>query len=277
MNNNEALMGMVENFFKFQALPLLVNIVTALLIFYIGKKLAKMLVKLSKKVMAKAKMDQVLIDFLGTIFYSILLLVVVIAALEQLGVETTSLVALLGAAGLAVGLALKDSLSNFASGVMLIVFRPFKKGDFIEAAGVSGIVENITIFNTMMRSGDNKEIIVPNSGIYGGTIVNYSAKPTRRVDMVFGIGYDDDLRKAKALLMEILESDERVLSDPAPMVTVKELGDSSVNFNVRPWVNSADYWGVFADTHEKVKLAFDEAGISIPYPQMDVHLDKPCD
>lgn len=274
MFNYEEFVKALESFFTIQAVPLLINLLTALLIFFIGKKLAKMLLSLAKKLMGKAKLDKVLVDFLGAILYGALLLVVTIAALEQLGVETTSLVALLGAAGLAIGLALKDSLSNFASGVMLIVFRPFKVGDFIEAAGVSGIVENITIFNTMMRSGDNKEIIVPNGGIYGGTIINYSAKPTRRVDMVFGIGYDDDLKKAKEILMGILVEDERVLEDPSPMVTVAALADSSINFNVRPWVKSSDYWGVYADTHEKVKLAFDEAGISIPYPQMDVHLDK---
>lgn len=274
MSNFDEFLKTLDSFVTMQALPMLMNVITALLVFFIGKRIAKMLLSLSKKLMKKAKMDEALVDFLGAILYGILLLVVAIISLEQLGVDTTSLVALLGAAGLAVGLALKDSLSNFASGVMLIIFRPFKPGDFIEAAGEMGVVEKITIFNTMMRSGDNKEIIIPNGGIYGGTIINYSAKPTRRVDMVFGIGYDDDLKKAKEILLDILKNDERVLTDPGPMVAVRELADSSINFNVRPWVKSGDYWGVYADTHEKVKLSFDEAGISIPYPQMDVHSHK---
>lgn len=274
MGDQQHIVKTLETFLTLQAVPLLINVILALLIFFIGKKVAKVIVSLAKKLMTKAKLDNVLVDFLGAILYGALLLVVIIAAVEKLGVETTSLVALLGAAGLAVGLALKDSLSNFASGVLLIIFRPFKVGDFIEAAGVSGIVENITIFNTMMRSGDNKQIIVPNGGIYGGTIINYSAKPTRRVDMVFGIGYDDDLKKAKAILVEILEQDERVLDDPKPLVAVAQLADSSINFNVRPWVKSKDYWPVFGDTQEKVKLAFDEAGIGIPFPQMDVHVHK---
>jgi len=162
-------------------------------------------------------------------------------------------------------------LQNLASGVMLIVFRPFKDGDFIEAAGVSGIVEEIGIFTTTIRSGDNKEIIVPNGALFGGTITNVSARDTRRVDMVFGIGYDDDIRKAKDIIKQILDEDGRVLDDPAPLIAVGELADSSVNFNVRPWVKSGDYWAVYFDTHEKIKLAFDAAGISIPYPQMDVH------
>ena len=203
-----------------------------------------------------------------------MLLVVIIASLNQLGVDTTSLIALIGAAGLAVGLALQGTLQNFAAGVMLIIFRPFKTGDFVEAGGCAGIVENVSIFNTVMRTGDNKEVTIPNGAIYGGTITNYSAKPTRRVDLVFGIGYDDDIKKAKAILEQLMNDDERILSDPAPLVAVGELADSSVNFNVRPWVNSADYWGVYFDLTENVKLAFDAAGISIPYPQMDVHSQK---
>jgi small conductance mechanosensitive channel len=265
---------MLNSFFTLQGVPLLINVFTALLIFFIGKKVAKLLLAMVKKIMVKANVDSVLIDFLGAIFYGILLLVVAVAALEQLGVETTSLVALIGAAGLAIGFALKDSLSNFASGVMLIIFRPFKIGDFIEAAGVSGIVEDITIFNTMLCSGDNKEIIVPNSGVYGGTIINYSAKPTRRVDMVFCIGYDDDIKLAKQLLLDILAEDERILAEPQALVAVAALADSSINFNVRPWVKSADYWSVFYDTQEKVKLAFDQAKIGIPFPQMDIHVHK---
>jgi small conductance mechanosensitive channel len=250
------------------------SLVMALLIFFIGKWVANLITKAARAIMLKAKMEQILVSFIARIINTVLIVFVVVAALTQLGIETTSLVALIGAAGLAVGLALKDSLQNFASGVMLISFRPFKAGDFVEVAGVSGVVERIAIFATTMRTGDNKEITVPNGSIYGGTIVNYSARPTRRVDMVFGIGYGDDLKKAKALIEKVLSEDERILKDPAPVVAVSELADSSVNFVVRPWVNSADYWPVYWDTHEKIKLTFDENGISIPFPQMDVHLNK---
>ena len=174
----------------------------------------------------------------------------------------------------AIGLSLQSSLSNFASGVMLIIFRPFTKGDFVEAGGATGVVDSISIFTTTMTTPDNKEVIVPNGAILGGNITNFSARPTRRVDMVFGISYDDDLKKAKDILTEIIAADDRVLAEPAPVITVGELADSSVNFLVRPWANSGDYWGVLWDTTEAVKLKFDEAGISIPYPQMDVHMNK---
>jgi len=177
-----------------------------------------------------------------------------------------------GAAGLAVALALQGSLSNFAAGVLMIIFRPFKQGDFIEGAGVAGIVEAVHIFNTVMRTGDNKTIIIPNSGLMNGNIINYTTKPTRRIDLIYGIGYDDDLKKAKAVLEDILQSDERILKDPAPLVAVHALADSSVNFAVRPWVNSADYWAVTFDLNERVKLRFNAEGISIPFPQRDVHL-----
>jgi len=224
-----------------------------------------------RTVLGKSKMDDILINFVASIFKTILLLFVVIAALDQLGVDTTSLIALLGAAGLAIGLALQSSLQNFASGVMLIIFRPFKAGDFVEVAGTAGVVETISIFSSTLRTGDNREIIIPNGSIYGGTITNYSARETRRVDMVFGIGYDDDIKKAKQMLDDIVNADERVLADPKPVIAVSELADSSVNFVVRPWVKTADYWAVLWDLTEEVKLKFDEAGISIPYPQMDVH------
>ncbi len=250
------------------------NLVFAILIFVVGKWVVNLVTKLVNAGMTKSKVDSVLVDFVSGIIKSVLILFVIIAALGKLGVDTTSLVALIGAAGLAIGLSLQSSLQNFASGVMLIMFRPFTTGDFVEAAGISGVVEKITIFNTMMKTGDNKEMIVPNGAIYGGVIINYSAKATRRIDMVFGIGYDDDIRKAKEIMQEILSADERVLEDPAPLIAVSELADSSVNFVVRPWVKSADYWAVMFDVTEKVKLAFDEQGVSIPYPQMDVHLTK---
>lgn len=264
------IMQLIETY----VLPWSINIVMALAIFIIGKFIVKIVVKFAKKLMIKAHVDNILVNFIGSIISTILLLFVVIATLDQLGVATTSLIALIGAAGLAVGLALQGTLQNLASGVMLIIFRPFNDGDFIEAAGVAGVVEQIGIFTTTMRTGDNREIIIPNGEIFGGTITNYSKRATRRVDMVFGIGYDDDIKKAKDLLNKILEEDDRVLSDPAPLVAVAELADSSVNFNVRPWCNTSEYWNVYFDIHEKVKLTFDAEGISIPYPQMDIHQDK---
>jgi small conductance mechanosensitive channel len=251
-----------------------INIVMAVAIFLVGKFVVKMVVKFARKIMVKAKVDNILVNFIASIISTILLLFVVIAALDQLGVATTSLIALIGAAGLAVGLALQGTLQNLASGVMLIIFRPFNDGDFVEAAGVSGVVEAIGIFTKTMSTGDNREIIIPNGEIFGGTITNYSKRARRRVDMVFGIGYDDDIKKAKDILIKILDEDERVLKDPAPLVAVGELADSSVNFNVRPWCATGEYWNVYYDIHEKVKLTFDAEGISIPYPQMDIHQDK---
>jgi small conductance mechanosensitive channel len=256
-------------------IPWGIRIALAIAIFYVGRMVVAAVVNVAGKFMRARDMDEILVKFLCSILRWVLLLFVVIAALSQLGIDTTSLVALLGAAGLAIGLSLQSSLSNFASGVMLIVFRPFTKGDFVEVAGTSGSVDNISIFTTTLTTPDNKEVIVPNGSVIGNNIINYSARDTRRVDMVFGIGYDDDIKKAKELLEQIVAADDRILADPAPVVALGELADSSVNFLVRPWVNAADYWGVLWDTTETVKLKFDEAGISIPYPQMDVHLDKP--
>lgn len=255
-------------------IPWAINITMALVIFVAGKAVVSAVVRLISRLMLKASVDGILVEFISSIIKTVLLLFVVIASLNQLGVDTSSLLALIAATGLAIGLSLQGTLQNLAAGVMLIIFRPFKGGDFIDAGGVMGTVEKINIFNIVMRTGDNREIIVPNGSIYGGTITNYSARETRRVDMVFGIGYGDDLRQAKEIIRGILNADERVLTDPEPLVVVGELGASSVNFNVRPWCKSADYWDVYFDTHEKIKLAFDAAGITIPYPQMDVHLDK---
>ncbi|PHS31022.1 MAG: mechanosensitive ion channel protein MscS [Methylophaga sp.] len=252
----------------------LMNIAFAIAIVVIGKIVVKWLVKLIRKLMVRSDFDPILVNFAGSIANAILLLFVLIAALDQLGVDTTSFIALLGAAGLAVGLALKDSLQNFAAGVMMIIFRPFKLGDFIEAGGVTGVVEKISVFSTLMRTGDNREVIIPNGQIYAGAITNFSARETRRIDMVFGIGYDDDMLAAKKIMETILKEHNLVLEEPAPAVAVSELADSSVNFNVRPWVNSGDYWAVRSDLIEQIKLAFDEKGISIPYPQMDIHTSK---
>jgi small conductance mechanosensitive channel len=250
------------------------NILFAILIVVVGRIVVKWLMKLVRKLMVRADFDPILVNFASSIVNVVLMLFVFIAALDQLGVDTTSLIALIGAAGLAVGLALQGSLQNFAAGVMLVVFRPFKIGDVVDAGGAMGKIEKISIFSTTMITPDNRDIIVPNGQIYSGTITNYSANETRRVDLVFGIGYGDDMRKAKEIMEDIVAKHELILDDPAPGVAVAELADSSVNFNVRPWVNAADYWTVRADVIEQVKMAFDENGISIPFPQMDVHLDK---
>lgn len=265
---------MIQSIVDTYLIPYGMKVILAIVIFIIGKWIAKLITKLIRKALITAKVDDVLVGFLTAIANSALMLFIIIAALSQLGVETTSLVALIGAAGLAIGLSLQSSLQNFASGVMLITFRPFTSGDFVEVAGVSGVVEKITIFSTQIRTGDNKQILVPNGSIYGDVIINYSAKETRRVDMVFGIGYNDDIKKAKSIMQKILDDDERILKEPEALIAVSELADSSVNFAVRPWVKSADYWGVYFDAHEKIKLAFDAENISIPFPQMDVHLDK---
>lgn len=253
-------------------IPWGINIALAIAIFVVGRFIAKIIVNAAEKVMTKAGIDEVLRGFIGNILSVVLTVFVLIAALEKLGVDTTSIMAIFAAAGLAVGLALKDSLSNFSAGVMLILFKPFKIGDFINAAGVSGTVESIRIFSTVMRSGDNQEIIVPNSGIYGGTITNVTARDTRRIDLVIGIGYDDNIAEAKKLLEDIISKNDKILTDPAPVIMVAELGESSVDLAVRPWVNTSDYWGVRSDMLQTIKEVFDEKGISIPYPQRDLHL-----
>jgi small conductance mechanosensitive channel len=258
------------------AIPWGIRIALALVIFYVGRGVVALVVRGVEKVLARQKVDETLVSFMTSILRWLLLLFVVIAALSQLGIDTTSLIALLGAAGLAVGLALQGSLANFAAGVLIIIFRPFTRGDFIDAGGAMGTVDKISIFTTILTTPDNKEVIVPNGGIIGGVITNFSARPTRRVDMVFGIAYDDDLRQARQILEEIIAADDRILAEPAPVITVGELADSSVNFLVRPWVNAADYWAVLWDTTEAVKLRFDEAGITIPFPQREVHLRQPA-
>lgn len=264
----------LQTYIDSYAIPWGLNVVLALVIFVIGKFIVSLLMSLFTKVMAKSKYDNMLTEFVSSILRAILMLFVIVASLDQLGVDTTSLVAIVGAAGLAIGLSLQDSLKNFAAGVMLLVFKPFRTGDYVEAAGIAGSVEAIGIFTSTLTTPDNKAIIVPNGKIYGDNIINYSAKATRRVDMVFGISYSDDLRKAKAVLTQLLSEDQRVLQDPAPTVAVLELGDSSVNIAVRPWVKSGDFWGLRFDFVEAVKLRFDQEGLSIPFPQMDVHVKK---
>lgn len=248
-----------------------VNIIVAIAIFIIGKWLARKITTLLLEIFERKGADKTIVDFSRNIIYYVLILVVIFTALDQVGVDTTSMIAVLGAAGLAVGLALKNSLSNFASGIMIIIFKPFVVDDFIEADGVSGTVKHVNIFYTILHTADNKKIIIPNGNITGGSIVNYSANATRRVDMVFGVGYTDDLKKTKELLTKIISEDERVLKDPAPVVGLNELADSSVNFVVRPWVKKEDYWNFRFDITQKIKEEFDANKISIPFPQRDVH------
>ncbi len=258
----------LQNLLQQYALPLF----WALLILVIGRFFAKAITAAVSKAMRKSNIDQTLVSFTSNVCYFAILTFIVIAAMGKLGIETTSFAAVIAAAGLAIGLSLQGSLSNFASGVILILLRPFKAGDFVEAGGVSGIIEELQVFNTKIRSGDNKQIIVPNSHITGGNIINYSAKETRRIDMVIGVSYSDDLKKVRAVLETILNGEERVLKDPVPVIGLLELGDSSINFAVRPWVKTSDYWPVLFDLQEKIKLTFDAEDISIPFPQRDVHL-----
>ncbi len=249
-----------------------IKVIAAVAIFVIGRWIAKIVRNFVRRLMERSKVDVTLVSFVGNLTYIALLTFVVIAALNQVGIQTTSFIAVLGAAGLAIGLALQGSLANFAAGILLIIFRPFKAGDYIEGAGVAGTVEKVEIFTTQLKTPDNKMIIIPNAKLTGDNIINYSAKDTRRVDMVFGVGYGDDLQKVRQILEDILAKEDRVLKDPAPTIGVVELADNSVNFVCRPWVNTADYWGVYFEVTETVKKRFDAEGVSIPYPQRDVHV-----
>lgn len=248
------------------------KLLLALVVLLIGWWIIKRVVTLMELALQRSAADAILIKFLKSLIGIVLKALLLISVASMVGIATTSFVALLGAAGLAIGLALQGSLSNFAGGVLILLFRPFKVGDYIEAQGVGGTVFEMQIFNTILKTPDNKRVIVPNGPLANGNIVNYSTESTRRVDFVFGVGYDDDLTQAKSILVELLERDQRVLSDPASLVVVSELADSCVNLTVRAWVASADYWAVKFDLTEQAKLAFDAAGISIPYPQTDVHL-----
>ena len=248
------------------------KILGALIVLIIGMWVARMIKKGIVKVMEKRQVDPTLISFCSSLLYVAMQIFVIVAALEKLNIRTTSFIAILGAAGLAIGLALQGSLANFAAGVLMIIFKPFKVGDFIEAGGVIGGVVEIGIFTTVLKSPDNKKIIIPNAGVTGGNITNFNVNGTRRIEIIAGISYDDDIDKAKAILNDIVASDERILKDPAPQVAMSAMADSSVNFVVRPWVKPDDYWGVFFDTTETIKKKFDEADITIPFPQRDVHL-----
>lgn len=268
--------GITEFLNRADLIPLLtdwaIKIVLALVIYIVGKWIAKRLTRLLTRLLEGQDFDPTLVNFLSNLVYAILLVAVILAALDTLGLPVTSLIAVVGAAGLAIGLAMKDSLGNFAAGVMLVMFRPFKQGDFVEVAGVSGSVDEIRIFSTTLTTPDNKVIIIPNGQVAAGTITNYSANDQRRVDMVFGVGYDDDLKVVREVLTRICANHPLVLEDPATKIFVKNLGDSCVEFAVRPWVNTSDYWTVWGDLLEQGKAELEAAGCNIPYPQTDVHL-----
>lgn len=246
----------------------------AVLTLIIGLWIIGAIVRVLRRAMKAKEVDPTLQKFFGSFLGITLKILLLISVASMVGIATTSFIAILGAAGLAVGLALQGSLANFAGGVLLMIYRPFKVGDFITAQGHSGSVSEIQIFNTVLKTPDNKTIIIPNGAVSSGSITNFSTEPQRRVDMVFGIGYGDDIAKARAVIQKLIDADSRVLKDPEPMIVVSELADSSVNFAVRVWCNAGDYWGIFFDMHEKVKLTFDQEGISIPFPQQDVHMHQ---
>jgi len=248
------------------------HLLYAIAILIIGRWIAMAIRGILRKMLTSRKVDLTIVSFVCSMVYIALMTFVVLAALSKLGVQTTSFVAVIGAAGLAIGLALQGSLANFAAGFLMVIFRPFKVGDFIEGAGTAGIVEEIQVFTTQLRTPDNKTIIIPNAKLTGDNITNYSAKETRRVEFVPGVSYSADIRKVKEVLQGIVNSDGRILKDPAPQIALGELADSSVNFVVRVWVKTSDYWDVFFDTMEKIKVRFDEEGIEIPFPQRDVHM-----
>ena len=251
-----------------------IKFIVALLILFIGKIIAKVIRKGVEKLLEHKNVDNTVISFISSLVYGLAILVAFIAAISHLGFNTSSLVAIVGAAGLAIGLALQGSLSNFASGILLISLKPFKSGDFVEVSGTAGVVEEVNIFSTQLRTGDNKTVIIPNGSITSGTITNYSRKPTRRIDLIIGVSYDADLAKTRDILTKITSNHELVLKDQAVTIGVSELADNSVNFVVRPWVKTENYWPVYFELLESIKLSLDEAGIEIPYPQLSVHVNQ---
>ncbi|PJC86263.1 mechanosensitive ion channel protein [Vibrio sp. HA2012] len=251
-----------------------VNLISAVLILFIGNIIVKAIAGSVSKILHKREMDKAVVDFISALVRYLLFIIVLIAALGRIGVQTASVVAVIGAAGLAIGLALQGSLSNFAAGVLIVAFRPFKSGDYVEIGGVAGSVESIQVFQTVLTTPDNKMVVVPNSSVISGPITNYSRHSTRRIDLVIGVSYKSDLQKTKEVLASVLKADERILKEPEPIIGVHTLADSSVNFVVRPWVKTSDYWAVYFDTMQGIKEALDREGIEIPFPQMDVHLNK---
>ncbi len=250
------------------------NALIALVIFFVGRIIARLVTKGLHNVMQSQEVDKILETFVCNLAYWALMIFVIIATINQIGVQTTSLIAIMGAAGLAIGLALQGSLANFAAGVLIVMFRPYRVGDFVEAAGIAGVVLQVQILTTILKTGDNKQIIVPNGQIMNSIITNFSAHDTRRVEMTVGVSYDDDLDKVRSTIQDLVNADERILKDPECLIAVSELADSSVNFTVRPWVNTADYSGVKFDLTEAIKKRFDKEGISFPFPQQDVHIYK---
>ena len=262
----------IKEFLVTKGTAFALDLLAAILIFVIGRWLAKWVSILIGKVMTKARVDQILVSFAQHLCYFGLLAFVNIAALDRVGIKLTAAIAVLGAAALAVAFALQGSLSNFAAGILMVIFKPFRVGDFVSVAGAQGTVQEIQILNTVLNSPDNVRIIVPNAQVTGGTISNYTANATRRIDLTIGVSYDDDLKKAKQVIEAVLGADARILKNPAPTVAVSELADSSVNFVVRPWVKPADYWDVYFDITAKLKTALESNGLTIPFPQRDVHI-----
>jgi len=250
------------------------KLLTALIVVIVGKQLVKILLKVIKVALEKANTEETVRIFIANLLNTVFTVIIFVAAINQLGVETTSIIALLGAAGLAIGLSLQGSLANFAAGILIVIFRPYKVGDYIEAGTNVGTVKDIQIFSTVLRTPDNKSIVVPNGSIMDGSITNYSEQPTRRIDIIASCSYEDDLDKVKEVLQTILDNEERILTEPKPQIAVSELAESSVNLIVRPWVNSSDYLPVMYSLLEDIKKTFDKKGISIPYPQSDIHIHE---
>ncbi|QIR14051.1 mechanosensitive ion channel family protein [Shewanella aestuarii] len=273
MENLEGLEGLMQQAPEF-LMTYGLKALAALVIFIVGKYFAGVAKRMTDKILTNRKVDQTVVSFVANLAWAVVFVFTVIATLGQVGVQTASLVAVIGAAGLAVGLALQGSLSNFASGVLMVLFRPCRVGDFVEAAGVAGVIDEITIFSTKIRTGDNKLIVAPNSAIMNGTITNYSIMEKRRIDLVIGVGYTSDIAKTKKVLAEVLDNNQFVLKDPGYTIGLAELADSSINFVVRPWVNNGDYWPARFEVLEQIKNALDAAEIEIPFPQMDLHVKE---
>jgi small conductance mechanosensitive channel len=270
--NPQHIIDVIQQFLATKGIDFALDLLAAILIFIIGRWLSGLISRIIAQVMTKAKIERLLVTFVQHMTYFALLAFVIIAALDRIGIKLTALIAMIGAAALAVAFALQGSLSNFAAGILMVIFKPFKVGDFVAIAGVQGTVQEIQVLTTVINSLDNVRIIIPNAQVTAGTIQNFTANDTRRIDLVIGVSYDDDLKKAKQVIENVLNADARILKNPVPMVAVSELGDSSVNLVVRPWVKPADYWDVYFDITEKLKLAIESNGLTIPFPQRDVHI-----
>lgn len=270
--NPQHIFDTIQQFLATKGTDFVLNLLAAILIFVIGRWISKLISKIIAQMMTKAKVERLLVTFVQHMSYFALLAFVIIAALDRIGIKLTAAIAVLGAAALAIAFALQGSLSNFAAGILMVIFKPFKVGDFVEVSGVQGTVQEIQVLTTVINSLDNVRIIIPNAQVTSGTIQNFTANDTRRIDLTIGVSYDDDLKKAKQVIENILRADARILKNPAPTVAVFELGDSSVNFVVRPWVKPADYWDVYFDVTEKLKIAIESNGLTMPYTQYDVNI-----